>query len=468
MKKVLAVLLVLLLCVSLMTGCKKEKVTAESLILAVTMNTKDAKSMSANMVMDLQMSYDMEDVSGSMNIEMDMDMDLQLEPMASYMNVAMNMDADGMTETQNYEVYTVLGDNESEVKIYTGMEEMWYVETADMEENTDFSEQLSLAAGMAENEDVSFELAEETQTINDKEVYVLTGTMKGETLQEMMASLKEMEELLGSEIDMSNAQASMEYYIDKETKMPVQMNIDMSEFMSSILGDTGIIFDAVTVEYVFESFDNVTVEVPEEVVSNAMDATAMEESLGGEETAYDENLEYEEDTLLNTTDTSVVLNPAAADAPAAMNEWVSTYALLKDGSYFQIGAKVVGIERGESVDELVKSVNESAGSEVLGALHENLEYCLVAYEVYVPTDFPEASFSGVEMYLTDTEGKYFETEYEFDDMYWVEVVDDTHMNAAPGETAKIVGIYTMEKDRTEYMIEIGDSWFHESYIKINE
>ena len=460
MKKILVLLLMLVVCITSFTGCK-EKVTAESIMLKVGMNTKDAKSMSANMVMNMDMAYDMEGVTGAIAMVMDMDMDIQLEPMSMYMNMAMTMNADGMTEEQISETYITPGENEDEVIVYTGMEDMWYKEVGSTSEYMDMSDQFTLAASMGDNEGVTFELAEETTTVNGKEAYVLEGTMKGELLQEMLSSLKDMEALLGTEVDLTNAEATMNYLVYKENFMPAEMNLDISEFMAGLLSESGITFETVKLKYVFESFDQTTVTVPEEVVSGAIEGSAEDGTMTGEDVPA-------EDVLIDSTDSNMAMAAVKPETPIAMNEWGSTYTLLEDGTYFQVAARIVGVERGEAVDALVKSINDTAGSEILGELHENLEYCLVGYEVYVPMDYPDETFMGVELYLTDTEGLYFETEYEFDDMYWVEVVDDTNMHVGPGETAQIVGIYTMEKDRTEYLFEIGDSWFNEVYVAISE
>lgn len=456
MKKFGVMLLAALLCMLSLSGCG-DKVTAKGIMYKVQENTKDAKSMSANVVMNMKMNYDMAQMTGSeedsvvsATIVLDMDMDLLVDPLSMYMDMVMSYEAEGETQDMAYEMYGVPGENENEFVLYTGADEEWYTETTDLSEYSDMEEQINLAVNLTDDDDVEYELAEETEKIGDKEVYVLNGSIKGETLQELMSSMENLESVLGTEIDLSNAEATLKYAVYKDTFMPAAMELDLSSFVSGLLNDTGITFDELTMVYTFKSFDTVTeITVPEEVKA----AVAADE-------------EPAEDVLISTTDTTMDMTAAAVDAPAAIGEWVSTYTMLEDGTYFQIGVRVTDVERGEAAQKMADELN--ALYEIEEDLNENLEYCLVEYEVYVPTDYPDAAFNGVEMYVTDTDGTYFETDYEYDDMYWVQVVDDTELYAEPGNTAKGIGIYTMEKNRSEYLFEIGDSWFNESYVAIQE
>ena len=162
--------------------------------------------------------------------------------------------------------------------------------------------------------------------------------------------------------------------------------------------------------------------------------------------------------------------PAApVDAPAAVGDWFTTYCMLEDGTYFQVAARIVDVSFGEEVKTEAETYLAGSEDAMLPAtLSEGLEYGKVTAEVYVPTDFPEESFAGVEMYLTDEAGTYFNNDdYEFTDLFWIEMMEADAIQAAPGETVEMKGIFTIQPETTAFRIEVGDSWGNESYAAMS-
>ena len=52
------------------------------------------------------------------------------------------------------------------------------------------------------------------------------------------------------------------------------------------------------------------------------------------------------------------------------------------------------------------------------AMDDRLEFATIEYEVYIPTDFPDPDFAGIEMYIIGEDGAYLSSEeYEYPDKF---------------------------------------------------
>ena len=99
--------------------------------------------------------------------------------------------------------------------------------------------------------------------------------------------------------------------------------------------------------------------------------------------------ELEEPTSSKTVDLEVV--DATMDNPAKIGEWVETrtYADAKVPVYF----RVTGLTRGDEAQKLVEEHNAKMEGEPIKQVEElmldDVEYCVITYEVCFPYDYPD-------------------------------------------------------------------------------
>lgn len=111
-------------------------------------------------------------------------------------------------------------------------------------------------------------LAEETEKIGDKEVYVLTSTISGEEFQQILGSMEEMTESIG-EVDFSTMQAEVTMKIYKDTVLPASVSIEMSDSGEGFESEGVLIkFNSISVVMNYNEFDSIdSITIPEEALS---------------------------------------------------------------------------------------------------------------------------------------------------------------------------------------------------------
>lgn len=256
--------LLLVLLVLALGGCKKEEsVTAEGLLEEAGAKMSNAKSMSGNMKMDVSVSYKESGLSGSIGMTADLDIESTVEPQASHIKGSVGLL--GMTiEMESYGVV----ENGRVVTYTNAMDEWSKTESGEMP-----------SAGEVQNilknfkaEDLGLALAEETEKLDDREVYALTGTLQGDVLAKLLESsgnaLGDAMGDLGEGLDYSSMSADMKILIDKEGHDLAQIKIDVNGLneMADLGEEVSIDTCSVTISYY--SIDDVEeIVVPEEAKS---------------------------------------------------------------------------------------------------------------------------------------------------------------------------------------------------------
>lgn len=281
-RKILAVCLMALLAVCALAGCGgKKEVTAKSLLESVDKQTKDMKSMESKMTMNMTMEGEgMEQLGGSMTISMDVDVQTTTEPAATHMEGTMGMMGMNL-DLQNYTVQE--GD---QLCSYTNVMNQWVVQKMDF--NKEAAQSLGTsAAELLENSD-SLTLEEETRDVEGVQAYIITGTLDGEKMQDLMKSASSsMGSVLGdaAAMDLSGVTVDVEYAVSKEDEKPLYTNM-VFHGMESAVPDANITFSDFTMNMKYISFDTVdTITVPQEAIDNAQDITSL---TGSAETAAEE------------------------------------------------------------------------------------------------------------------------------------------------------------------------------------
>lgn len=276
MKKITGFMMAAALMASVISGCgpKEAPVTVESLMEGASATMEESKSMEGAMLMEVAMEMTAGDQKQSMSIVMDMDLKTTTDPQASYMAGKMTMDM-GATITMDMENYVVQEDGK--YVSYTGAQDIW------TKVESDSSEFVSAADSNVYKtlaQEAETKLAEQTETINEKECYVVTSKVSGETMKSLMAGSDELLESFNTEnLDYSALTADVTVYIGKEDKKPVCMIMDMSSlfkemFSQLIPAESGSVdIQKANFRYDFTSFDTVdAITVPEDVKASAAEA----------------------------------------------------------------------------------------------------------------------------------------------------------------------------------------------------
>lgn len=115
-----------------------------------------------------------------------------------------------------------------------------------------------------------------------------------------------------------------------------------------------------------------------------------------EETEETEETEEATEEVADTGSEEVDFEVAEAtlENPAKVGEWVATktYA-AEDEKYHTIYYRITGVIRGDEAQKIVDEYNSGDHFVRFDPLeHDDLEYCVVTYETYFPSDFPQSEY----------------------------------------------------------------------------
>lgn len=215
-------------------------------------------------------------ISASTNVK------LSADPFALYSETELKASIMAFDLSQKFEVYSQTGDE--------GVTSYYHLDSADtwlhMRSNADVSKLLSQYAVTGLNwTPNNLTLAEQTQILNDREVYVLSCDFSAQDVLDAVRT--PMGEFYLDGVDLSMLKLATVYYVDAATFLPVQIETEfdgigealgdkVSEYISQMLSDAGIRVDAEINAYreVLSglTYDAVMVPtVPEEGAANSQD-----------------------------------------------------------------------------------------------------------------------------------------------------------------------------------------------------
>ena len=278
MKRLLAMILLLGL---LLTACGSPEptepptqppMTAERLVQEMIAATADNPMTSST----AQMQMDITIAGQGMNMEMNTDMTMVTmaspEPYTAYSEMVISMNMLGEQVNQTTRQYMTEQDGAIVSYVHGEEENTWNKVELDLD--TDKLMQESQNYNYLTQEAGTLQLAETTQMYNEREVYVLRIDLQGQQIQEALASLDSLWELLedtGVDFDFSALTMPTVYYVDAETYLPVGMEIDiqgMGEMMTGMLGSMigslpeGMEIDIPTFKMTYTEMGYGPVEIP--------------------------------------------------------------------------------------------------------------------------------------------------------------------------------------------------------------
>lgn len=216
------------------------------------------KSFAGDLDMQMSMNISSEGVAMDMNMGMTGTIECTSDPDIFHMDGTLSMDLLNMSV--DMDMYTQVDGDKSIT--YINMMDEWMKSEETVEEGG--MEDMYTVAG--DGKDMT--LAEETEKIGDKEVYVLTSTISGEEFQEIMGSMEEMTESLG-EVDFSTMEAEVTLKIYKDTVLPASVSIVMSDSGEGIESEGVLVkFNNISVVLNYNEFDSIdSITIPEEALS---------------------------------------------------------------------------------------------------------------------------------------------------------------------------------------------------------
>lgn len=295
MKKITALLLAVVLVLGMLSGCQ-EKMTAQTLAEKMTEVGTAVTESSGKMSLEMVLNMSMTGFSMDYGVKLAADYAMINDPVACFVDATMTMEAMGTSESYDMQIYVGEENGETVMYDYDGATETW---------TRSVSDSVGEAKGMTNVVAIDLEslpaeslvLAEEKQTIGEREVYVLTATVTGDQMNEMMAGMMENmtaatdaeTAALLEELDFSALTAVVNYYVDCENYQTLQMDMEIQGFgdvlnslFATLMGEAmgvdaeeyGITMDITTLKASMTDLVYENVEVPT-VPQEAIDAAAM-------------------------------------------------------------------------------------------------------------------------------------------------------------------------------------------------
>lgn len=236
-KKITAIIMVLAMIIAL---CSCGGMTAEKLVKEMKSAAEEKTMTQGNAEMEINMEISAQGLSMGMDMGISIELKMSEDPYASYSNMEMRMKLFGQEMTETTKTYTVVESGNVVNYIHRSSTDSW--ERYDMGiALTDLQNNYVGYNWISENA-ADITLAEQTQNVDGYEVYVLKCSISGEDIVGIMKSIQGISGLFeGSTLDgleFLNVGVPAVFYIDKETYLPIKIEMDVdgfSEIMSGIL-----------------------------------------------------------------------------------------------------------------------------------------------------------------------------------------------------------------------------------------
>ena len=256
--------IVLLLSIAGCGGSAAKAPTVQSLLEEVQANTEKLHSMETftDAVIELSGSA-LESLGGSLTMGLKMNMQTTTDPVANHLTGTLS----ALIMNTDIENYTIV--NDKEIVNYISTAGTWMKQSLPYDAEAAESVEAS-AADFLKNAD-KLTLAEETKDVDGRQAYILTGTIEGEEVMEMMGAAADIVGSYtgGENLDFSSLTVDVEYAISADDKMPMYTKMDFGG-MEGLTGTDEVRIDHMTMDMTYIGFDTVeAITVPQDVIDNA-------------------------------------------------------------------------------------------------------------------------------------------------------------------------------------------------------
>lgn len=276
---------------------KEPAMTADTLLenISDAMAGRELTAAFAEVAMDADITAEGETVN--MTMDMALDMICSTNPYAAYMDMDYNISMMGESMEESMEMYMAVEDGMVMTYAYVESYDTWSVTEVGAYDDVVTGAE-SDYSWLTEKDAAEVTLAEETQTVDGREVYVLDLTITGEQMNEVVGAMEDSlaEAGMGS-MDMTGMDVPVTLMVDAESFMITQMDVDMmsmEDLMNDMIGSmsgtdtsgTEIVFNEFTYVYSGMRYDSVEVPaVPDEAKqSTVVDDATLELPVTEEET----------------------------------------------------------------------------------------------------------------------------------------------------------------------------------------
>lgn len=303
MKKIVALILCLVMVGGLMAGCQK---TMDVKTLAQKMDeaARNMTAMAGKFDIEMEMSMGITGMTMTVGLKADGEMKADIAAKDIYADVDATVEMLGESEEMGIELYSAAAEDGSSVMyIHDGSTDSWVKYTQE-NDGKQVEELQGMVITMSEVPEEKLTLAEEKQTVDGVECYVLTmelnGTYFTDGMKAMMQtaaeSMDEASAAMMESIDWSALNAKAVYYVDAKTFNTVQMDMEilglgdmMSGIMDAAMADLKELLGGEEVEVTIDvpvckiamsgmTYTGVEVPtVPQEGIDNAIDTGALTE-----------------------------------------------------------------------------------------------------------------------------------------------------------------------------------------------
>lgn len=287
MKKIVALVLCLVMVAGLMTGCQKA-MDLNTLIKKMDEAMAAGTQMAGKIDVDLDMQLGITGMTLDMGMDLAMDMKMANDGSSGWVDMAMNMEVLGESQKTEMEIYLNTEGEDTVTYVKESSTGVW------IKSQKKAAESQSTTVKFSEIPLEKMTLAQEKETVNGRECYVLTMNLDGEYFQSMINSTMMMgmdeatQEMLEA-MDWSKLSAVMTYHVDAESFLPVQMSGEiqgLGDVMSGLVGqmlgmeglDMTVTVPTCKVSMTEMAYTGVEIPaVPQEAIDNAVDADAMDD-----------------------------------------------------------------------------------------------------------------------------------------------------------------------------------------------
>ncbi len=263
MKKRIVILLLILSLALPAAGCF-EKATAESLLEDATGELEKIESYEMKGSLELDIAIKSEDFDGA--IVGEAEASGEITDKAAHLEGEYTFSSIDEEESGDIEMYLI--EDKDEITAYLKAEDEWQKDTIE-EDEEDFEEvqkvlegiKLHKLVGLLTDYADDLELAKKTEKVGKIEAYVLEGKVSGEYFTDFLKSLdvEEIEEdideeLKDNDVDLKDYEVDIRLLLNKKTKLPVLLEIDMTETVEKLAED--YLFQAMSgIADINESYD---------------------------------------------------------------------------------------------------------------------------------------------------------------------------------------------------------------------
>ena len=271
MKKLVVLLLSMMMVTSLLAGCGKEPVTAESLIQ--NMQGGAYTSCDMDMMMSLKMTSSVDTGlmgSVSMDVETLMNANLKSDMDTSVTSGEMTMKMIGFTYSVPITTYVQLDADKMTEYSQTEKDGPWYYTITEDAEYENLLENVEILQGIDLSVIQNLTLTEPTEEAPE---YVVTGTLAFKDMVDVMGSdMKELIESMGSVSEDLSAYYDtlvydVTYVFDGETEILKSAKVALK--VGEAATTNAVSITELVIECTYNQWNDITVEVPAEVIQNA-------------------------------------------------------------------------------------------------------------------------------------------------------------------------------------------------------